>query len=124
MLNNDRQGYGYIADVRQHRKMVKNRVAGTEDDVGYTNIYGGKVIENVVQALARIIVSEQMTAIKEAGYPVALQVHDENVCVVRDEDAAAAQQVMERVMSTPPAWCPTLPIACESAMGVNFGECK
>jgi DNA polymerase I-like protein with 3'-5' exonuclease and polymerase domains len=51
-------------------------------------------------------------------------VHDENVVLVPEAEAAQAQQFVERVMSTPPAWAPDLPIACESVLAKNFGECK
>ena len=118
-------GFEYISDARVYREYLKRRVTGEDDStLSWTNIYGGKVVENIVQALARIIVSEQMTAISQRGYPVVLQVHDENVVVVVDNLANAAQQVMEQEMSTPPVWAPTLPIACESAIGDNYGECK
>jgi len=116
-------GYQYIANPREFRKFLKNKfVEG--DEINWTNIYGGKVTENIVQALARIVVSEQATAIKEAGYPVVLQVHDENVCVPVLSQVNLAQQVMENVMSTPPSWATDLPVACESAVGDNYGECK
>ena len=117
-------GYQYLAHPREVHKLTKNKVADTDDKINWINIYGGKVVENIVQALARIVVSEQATAITQAGYPVVLQVHDENICVASIKDAATAQQVMERVMSTPPSWAPDLPITCESAIGNNYGECK
>jgi len=117
-------GYQYIANAREFRKLIKNKVANTDDKINWANIYGGKVTENIVQALARIVVSEQAIAITQAGYPVVLQVHDENVVVVDNSQADTAQQVMENVMSTPPGWAPDLPVACESAIGDNYGECK
>jgi DNA polymerase len=112
-------GYQYIANAREFRKL-----ANADDSINWTNIYGGKVTENIVQALARIVVSEQATAITQAGFPVVLQVHDENVCVPVLSQVDLAQQVMERVMSTPPPWALSLPVACESAIGDNYGECK
>ena len=114
-----KDGYQYIANAREFRKL-----ANSEDSINWTNIYGGKVTENIVQALARIVVSEQATAITQAGFPVVLQVHDENVCVPVLSQVDLAQQVMERVMSTPPPWALLLPVACESAIGDNYGECK
>jgi DNA polymerase len=114
-----KDGYQYIANAREFRKL-----ANSEDSINWTNIYGGKVTENIVQALARIVVSEQATAITQAGFPVVLQVHDENVCAPVLSQVDLAQQVMERVMSTPPPWALLLPVACESAIGDNYGECK
>jgi len=118
-------GVSYLGNPREYRKLAKRLVAGTKEDINWTDIYGGKVTENVVQALARIVTSEQMTRLKhEYGIPVALQVHDENITIQPDDKAEWAQQVMEQVMSVPPAWAPTLPVACESAIGANYGECK
>ena len=115
-------GFEYINDARVYRKFVRARVAGEETpDLTWTKIYGGKVVENLTQAVARIVVSEQMVRIGRR-YPVALQVHDEIVCVVPEEQADACKQFMIDVMSTPPKWAPDLPVACEADVGVNYGE--
>jgi DNA polymerase len=115
-------GFEYINDARVYRKLVRARVAGEETpDLTWTKIYGGKVVENLTQAVARIVVSEQMVRIGRR-YPVALQVHDEIVCVVPEEQADACKQFMIDVMSTPPKWAPDLPVACEADVGVNYGE--
>ena len=87
------------------------------------NIYGGKVVENIVQALARIVITEQMVAIGQQ-YHVVFQVHDEIIIYSPEATATIAQQDIERVMSTPPSWVEDLPIACESDIGNNYGECK
>jgi DNA polymerase I-like protein with 3'-5' exonuclease and polymerase domains len=80
------------------------------------------VTENLVQALARIVVSGQMLKIKEAGYHVAFQVHDENVCVVPEAQAEQAQKDIVEIMSTPPSWAPDLPVACEAGTADNYGD--
>ena len=80
-------------------------------------------VENITQAVARIVVSEQMVKIGRR-YPVALQVHDEIVCVVPEEQADACKAYMMSVMSTPPKWAPDLPVACEADVGPNYGEAK
>jgi DNA polymerase I-like protein with 3'-5' exonuclease and polymerase domains len=76
----------------------------------------------VVQALARIVVSGQMLAIRDAGYHVAFQVHDENVCVVPEDQAEQAQKDIEEIMSTAPAWAPDLPVACDIGMADTYGD--
>jgi DNA polymerase len=100
---------------------------------GYTKLYGGKVIENVVQALARIVVFDQMARIEQElrprntsnkYYRTALTVHDEVVSVVPDEDAQWGLDMMQTYMNKAPAWAKGLPIACEGAMGKNYSECK
>jgi DNA polymerase len=85
-------------------------------------MWGGSLVENVVQALARIIVGEQMLKINER-YRVVLTVHDAAVVVVKKEELDAAMQYIVEVMSTPPQWATGLPVACEAKHGVSYGEC-
>ena len=123
-LRGTANGYEYINDARVFRNYIKARVAGGElPELTWTKIYGGKVVENITQAVARIVVSEQMVRIGRR-YPVALQVHDEIVCVVPEDQADACKQFMMDVMSTPPKWAPDLPVACEADVGPNYGEAK
>jgi DNA polymerase I-like protein with 3'-5' exonuclease and polymerase domains len=123
-LRQSRNGYEYINDARTYRKMVEMRLRGEKiDDLPWVRIFGPKVVENLVQALAGITVRDQMVKIKLAGYHVAFQVHDENVMVVPDDQLAVAVPRIERIMSTPPKWAPTLPVACESGVAKNYGDC-
>lgn len=123
-LRQTKDGFQYINDARTYRKAIKDRVTGGNlDDLPWVKIYGGKVTENIVQALAGIIVRWQMTLIGQAGHFVAFQVHDENVCVVPIDTAEAAETEIIKIMSTPPAWAPDLPVACESGRADNYGDC-
>ena len=89
---------------------------------GTINIWGGSVVENVTQALARIVVGEQMLKIQER-YPIALTVHDAAVPVVRKTELEEALAFVTETMSTPPSWAVGLPIACEAKYGRSYGEC-
>lgn len=100
---------------------------------GPVKIYGGKVVENVVQALARIVVFNQMAKIDQAfrkrdtpkhRFKVALTVHDEVVAVVPEEAAQKCLDFMVEVMSTPPSWASDLPVACEGDFALTYGDCK
>jgi len=53
-----------------------------------------------------------------------LQVHDEVVILCDATEVEEAKAYMLEVMSTPPAWAPDLPVACEADHGENYGECK
>ncbi len=86
-------------------------------------IYGGKVIENVVQALARIIVFDQMLTISKR-YKVVLTVHDEVVTAVPEDLAETAKSYMLEVMHQAPAWGEGLPIAAEAGVGESYGGAK
>jgi len=89
---------------------------------GVVSIWGGSVVENVVQALARIIVGEQMFWISR-HYRPCLTVHDALVYVVPDDELENALEYIELCMSTPPAWAEGLPVACEVKYGKSYGEC-
>jgi DNA polymerase len=88
-----------------------------------TKIYGGKVIENVCQALARCIISWQMVHIARR-YKVALTVHDSLVCVIQEDEVQQAQEFIEGVMRTSPKWAAGLPLDCESGVGKSYGDCS
>lgn len=90
---------------------------------GPVNIWGGAMVENVVQALARIIVGEQMVKLRDAGYRPVLTVHDAAVCIVPEDSVESSIKIITDVMSTPPEWCTTLPVACEAKFGQSYGEC-
>lgn len=117
-------GYAYASDVRQMREAVKARVTGEEPDPSrMTRIYGGKVVENIVQAVARIVVTDQMVTIGRK-YKVVLQVHDEVVICCDEDEAEEAKAFVMGVMSTPPAWAAGLPVACEADVGKSYGDAK
>lgn len=85
-------------------------------------VYGGKVVENFTQAVARCAVAEQMLRIAKR-YKVALTVHDSVVAVVRDDERELAQAYIEQCMSWRPKWAQGLPLACESEYGSSYGDC-
>lgn len=109
-------GFEYINDARQFRKNLASDPSAT-----WTNIYGGKVTENIVQALAAIVIREQSVAIGKRLH-VVFQVHDEIVSVAPAETALEAEQYVVSCMSTPPVWAPDLPVACESGVADNYGD--
>jgi hypothetical protein len=88
---------------------------------GYTRIYGGKVTENVCQAVARCIIGDQMLAIAKR-YKVALTVHDSVVCCVPEDELEEATRYIEECMSSTAPWAEGLPITCESGNGKSYGE--
>jgi DNA polymerase I-like protein with 3'-5' exonuclease and polymerase domains len=100
---------------------------------GPNKIYGGKVIENVVQALARIVVFDQMAKIDQKfrkldtparRHKVCLTVHDEIVAVVPKDYVEEAVHFMGKMMLQTPSWCPDLPVSFEADSGESYGDCK
>ena len=89
---------------------------------GRTRIYGGKVIENVCQAIARCIIAEQMLRIGKR-YKVVLTVHDAIAIVVRNAEVEEAKLYVEDCMRWVPEWATGLPVNCESGHGKSYGDC-
>jgi DNA polymerase III epsilon subunit-like protein len=85
-----------------------------------TRIYGGKCVENVCQALARIVIGEQMLMIARR-LPVVMTVHDAVGALVKIEEADAGRTFVEQCMRVRPKWATGLPLNCESKMGASYG---
>jgi len=89
----------------------------------WDRLYGPKLVENIVQALARKLLCEQQN-ILEKRYRVVHQVHDELVFVVPDWQVPEAEAVMRKVMTIPPAWMPSVPLEVEINHAQTFDGCK
>lgn len=91
-----------------------------------TKLYGGALLENITQALARIIIMDAaMRIYQRTGYWFALQVHDELGYVVPDHMVELTSQVMAEEMVRRPLWAPTLPLAVDPiGVGQSYGEAK
>jgi len=87
-------------------------------------LYGAKLVENIMQALANVIVLEQMLKLSEMGWKVVLQVHDEIVLCVPIERAEEAKAAVLMVMSAQVSWAPTLPLACDVEVAERYGHAK
>lgn len=124
------RNYSYCSSPVTYMKELKEAVSGAatnETEIsnmsGRTFIYGAKVIENVTQGLARIVVTEMMLKLR-SKYKAVLQVHDEIVYLIPEDQIEEAEREIIHVMSTPPVWAPDLPVACEASYGRNYGDCK
>tara|TARA_R100000995_G_C3478012_1_gene122099 strand:+ start:81 stop:1934 length:1854 start_codon:yes stop_codon:yes gene_type:complete len=88
-----------------------------------TRIYGGKVIENVCQALARIVIGEQLLQVARK-YKVVMTVHDAIGCIVPEEEVKQGMAYVEKCMKIRPTWAKDLPLDCEGGVGNSYGECQ
>ena len=70
-----------------------------------TETWGGRLVENIVQAFARDILAEAMLRLEDAGYPVVFSVHDE--CIVEAPEGSRWEDVAE-IMGQPVSWAPDL----------------
>ena len=72
--------------------------------------YGGKLAENVTQAVARDVMAANMPLIESAGFEIVLTVHDEVITEAPDTDAFDDAR-LSALLSTNPPWAPDLPLA-------------
>jgi len=72
--------------------------------------YGGKLFENVCQAVARDIMAGNMPAIEDAGYAICLSVHDELITEADNTEAYTHGQ-LAALLAANPAWAQDIPLA-------------
>jgi DNA polymerase len=89
---------------------------------GRAKLYGGLLTENVVQALSRIIIAEQMLKIHDAGYRIVTMTHDEIVIIAKEKGAKKALDFMIKTMSTAPDWAPGLPLSAEGGFDYCYSK--
>jgi DNA polymerase len=87
-----------------------------------TRIYGGKLVENICQAVARIVIGEQLVRVSKK-YKVAMTVHDAITCIVPVTEVKSAMNYIEETMKIKPSWAPDLPLDCEGGFGDSYGDC-
>ncbi len=85
---------------------------------GRTDTYGGKLTENIVQALCRDIMAEGMLRLKKAGYPLILTVHDEIVAEV--PNGFGSLDEFNEILTQPPTWGKDIPIVWEGWEGARY----
>lgn len=95
---------------------------------GENYIYGALVIENIVQALSRDIMADMTVRIYdevlEPDERIANLVHDEVVCVIREDRVDQVKALVREIMSTAPSYCPGLPVNCSIDDAVSYGDAK
>lgn len=112
--------------VRREIRTVKDKATGlpkkktvfTAEADGVRRIfYGGLLVENLVQAIARDVFAENMLRILDAGVWPMWSVHDEAVCAVRDADE---NERARRQMAATPDWLPGCPVESEATLSDRY----
>jgi DNA polymerase len=110
-LHHDGSNYQYKRYNRTRRKW------------DWVKIYGAMMVENLCQALARELLTEQML-ILDKRWRTVHQIHDEIIFVVPNNEVDLACKVMKKIMEIPPEWMPELPLKVEPSWGKTLGDCK
>ena len=87
---------------------------------GDQSLYGAKLLENISQALARIVIMQAAVRLDKLGYRFVLQSHDELVFAVPETQVEIAKKIILDEMVRPPEWLPGLPLAAEVGVGDNY----
>lgn len=77
---------------------------------GSIDTYGGKLTENIVQAISRDLIGYAMLQLNKNGFGITMHVHDEAIAEIPEENAEEWLKKMERIMGTPPDWASDLPL--------------
>lgn len=110
----------YYADPRVsddgHIHYREQTNAGWQD----SETYGGKLTENLTQAIGRDCLEYALDNLKQAGYRVVFHIHDEVVIERHTDTPGADLQEVRRIMSQPAPWATGLPLNAEGWVGQFF----
>jgi DNA polymerase len=82
-------------------------------------LYGGLIVENIVQAIARDLMCHAMLAMDRAGFSITMTVHDEIVCEEPEECSNNTEQ-FEKLMCTTPDWAEGIPVEVEGYLSHRY----
>jgi DNA polymerase len=106
-----RERFGKMVTQLSYRSELKGKLIRE-------TTYGGKLVENITQAVARDIMVESMYRAEKHGYPCIGTVHDELIAEV-DEDFGSAEE-LEHIMNERPRWAKDAPIGSEGWEGRRY----
>lgn len=117
-------------ELPNNTKLIYHRLA--RDDEGWhyykgnkkIKLYGAMLLENISQALSRIVMTDAELKLADKKLFAAMTVHDELVYVPKTEHVDIYQRAITYVMSQSPPWMPNLPIACEAKYGDTYYDTK
>ena len=91
------------------RQIVYSGVNQTTRNWEKTETYGGKLVENIVQAIARDCLAEALLAVDAAGFDIVMHVHDEIVVEVAEDALEEVTDIMSRKLP----WAPGLKLTAD-----------
>ncbi|MEK7856863.1 MAG: DNA polymerase, partial [Acidobacteriota bacterium] len=114
-----------------HNARIEEGLYG--DVLGYTHhkakgrpeevqAWGGKITENICQAVARDVLAEGMVRVHKAGFKISLHTHDEVVAEALIDQLSTAKPEIRRLLEQSPAWAPDLPLQLEMFESDRYGE--
>jgi len=115
--------WGARLEPGNYGKEITYMTYGAEDKKAQgwhkTRTWGGAIFGHCVQAFSACIMRDISLRLREAGIPACMLIHDECVCLVREEDAQKTFDKMTEIMNMTPAWAKGLPVKSAGWIG-NF----
>ena len=126
----DASGYDLVLDIPGGTKIIYHdmRISESSGNVVYSlggehiYTYGGKIIENCTQSVARNIMVEAWVECMDWGYDPVWSVHDELVFLIKEEDVKGAVPVIKTCMEKVPAWADGLPLQVKVVVADSYAE--
>ena len=112
--------YPNIEIVKDERGRAEYRFGLTEKK---QKLYAGRICNNIVQGLARIVMSDGMLRVAKQ-YDILGTVHDELLALVPEDDAVNAKKWVHGQMTLEPKWLPGIPLNADVGYAVRYGEAK
>lgn len=92
-------------------------------DRDYVRTHGPRVTENVIQALARLVITDQMLDVQSLPQvDIVLQVHDEIIAIGSEVNADDTMNQILEIMRTPPEWCDDIPLDAEGGVSKIYDK--
>jgi DNA polymerase bacteriophage-type len=89
---------------------------------GWTKLYGAKLVENWIQAIAACHLRTVWLACRRASLRVVSSEHDKLICVCRESEAKAAAAFLHDELCRPPVWMPDLPLDSEGYISHTYAK--
>lgn len=87
---------------------------------GRVKLYGAKLVENLIQALSRVDMSQTLLRLRDYGLRPVTMEHDSAAFVILDKDVEQAQELIRTEFCRPPSWLPDLPLDCDVTVGETY----
>lgn len=115
-----------LSDAVHHNVTYRERIRymgenQTTRQWGKQYTYGGKLAENITQALCRDLLAYALVNVDAAGWPIILHVHDEIVTEVPNEPEYSVAK-LEEMMCALPSWATGFPLAAEGAELMRYAK--
>ena len=86
------------------------------------SLFGGKIVENIAQAIARDILVEAILRLEKRGIQIALHIHDEIIALCREEDGERVKAILIEELTRPIPWALGLPLGAEGGIARNLAK--